>query len=327
MGPGQIGLVEVPSPRAGTRALVRLERAGICGTDLKIVDGSTPVDYPRVLGHELVGTVHAAGSGGKTPAGARVLVNPGIHCGSCHLCSKDLAHLCHRGGLLGRDFDGVFAERVVLEEANLHPIPDQVAPDDAGLLQVLGTVVHAQQTVAVSGETTAVVIGLGVSGLLHVQVLNERGAGKVIGVTRSRWKLELAKSLGAYAVATPDRAADVVAEASGGRGADLVIESVGTEATVAQAIELAGSGGDVIVYGTVTGAGKTIPYYQLYFKELTLHNPRAARPGDYDAAIELAAGGRIRLTPLVTARYPLEEAEAALAAAGSGNHLKVLLTP
>lgn len=327
MGPGQIGLVEVPSPRAGTRALVRLERAGICGTDLKIVDGSTPVDYPRVLGHELVGTVHAAGSGGKTPAGARVLVNPGIHCGSCHLCRKDLAHLCHRGGLLGRDFDGVFAERVVLEEANLHPIPDQVAPDDAGLLQVLGTVVHAQQTVAVSGETTAVVIGLGVSGLLHVQVLNERGAGKVIGVTRSRWKLELAKSLGAYAVATPDRAADVVAEASGGSGADLVIESVGTEATVAQAIELAGSGGDVIVYGTVTGAGKTIPYYQLYFKELTLHNPRAARPGDYDAAIELAAGGRIRLTPLVTARYPLEEAEAALAAAGSGNHLKVLLTP
>ena len=319
--------MEVPSSRVGNRALVRLERAGICGTDLKIVDGTPVVDYPRVLGHELVGTVAAAGSGGKIPAGARVLVNPGIHCGSCHLCLKDLAHLCHRGGLLGRDFDGVFAETLAIDEHFLHVVPDLVAADDGGLLQVLGTVVHAQQTVAVSTETVAVVIGLGVSGLLHLQLLGERGAGRVIGVTRSRWKLELAGSLGAYAVAPPDEAAEVVAEVSEGRGADLVIESVGTEATVAQAIELAGSGGDVIVYGTVTGAGKSIPYYQLYFKELTLHNPRAARPGDYDTAIGLAAEGQIQLGPLVTTRYPLEEAAAAFAAARSGNHLKVLLTP
>lgn len=325
-GPGLIGMVKVPSPRAGNRALVRLDRAGICGTDLKIADGSTPVDYPRVLGHELVGTV-VAESGGKIAAGARVLVNPGIHCGSCHLCHKDLAHLCNRGGLLGRDFDGVFAEEVVVEEANLHAVPDQVGPDDAGLLQVLGTVIHAQQTVDASSETVAVVIGLGVSGLLHVQVLRERGAGMVVGVTRSAWKLELARRLGAAAVATPDEAADVVGRISDERGADLVIESVGKESTVVQAIDLCGSGGDVIVYGTVTGNGGRMPYYQLYFKEITLHNPRAARPGDYDAAIGLAAQGRIRLAPLVTARYPLEEAEAAFAAAGSGDHLKVLLTP
>ncbi|MCE2527610.1 MAG: zinc-binding dehydrogenase [Actinomycetia bacterium] len=112
-----------------------------------------------------------------------------------------------------------------------------------------------------------------------------------------------------------------------GRGADLVIESVGTESTVVHAIELCGPAGDVIVYGTVTGTGGRMPYYQLYFKELTLHSPRAARPGDYDAAIRLAAEGRIRLAPLVTARYPLQEAAAAFAAARSGDHLKVLLTP
>ena len=327
MGPWEFDIRDVPVPRARTEALVQLERAGICGTDLKILDGSTPVTYPRVLGHELVGTVALAAAEGKIPPGARVLVNPEISCGRCYLCHRDRPHLCGNGGLLGRDLDGVFAEAIGLEERFLHLVPDQVTLDEAGLLQVLGTVVHSQQTVAVSPDTVAVVVGLGVSGMLHVQLLSERGVGCVIGVTRSPWKLELAKSLGADLVATPHEASDVVAQASNGRGADLVIESVGTEATVIQSIDLAGSGGDVIVYGTVTGEGTAMPYYQLYFKELTLHNPRAARPRDYDEAIRLAAAGRIQLAPLVTARYPLEEAGSAFAAAKSGNHLKVLLTP
>lgn len=325
--PGRLEIVDRPHPRADTRVLIRLERAGICGTDLKILDGSTPVSYPRVLGHELVGAVAQAPPEAKVSPGARVLVNPGINCGNCYLCHRDRPHLCGRGGLLGRDFNGVFAEAIALEERFLHPVPDQVASDEAGLLQVLGTVVHSQQTVAVSPDTVAVVIGLGVSGMLHTQLLSDRGVGLVIGVSRSPWKLELAKTLGADLVATPDEASDVVALASSGRGADLVIESVGTEKTVVQSISLSGPGGDVIIYGTVTGGGTEMPYYQLYFKELTLHNPRAARPRDYDEAIRLAAEGRIQLAPLVTGRYPLEEAAAAFDAARSGKHLKVLLTP
>ena len=319
--------MELPTPRAGRRALVGLERAGICGTDLKILDGSTPVDYPRVLGHELVGRVLASAGGGGVPAGSRVLVNPGMNCGKCHLCERDRSHLCRGGGLLGRDFDGVFAESLAVDDRYLLPVPDRIAPDDAGVLQVLGTVFHAQQTVEVSPDTVAVVIGLGVSGLLHLQLLRRRGVSSVIGITRSRWKLELARELGASSVATPEEAAQVVAEVSEGRGADLVVEAVGKEATVVQAIELCGSGGDVIVYGTVTEAGSRMPYYQLYFKEITLHNPRAARPRDYQAAIDLAAEGSIKLAALVTARYPLEEAEAAFAAARRSRHLKVLLTP
>ena len=256
-----------------------------------------------------------------------MLVNPGIYCGGCHLCRRDLPHLCHHGGLLGRDRDGVFAEAIALEPRFLHVVPDGVGTDDAGLLQVLGTVVHSQQSVPVTPGTVAVVVGLGVSGLLHLQLLRERGVTRVVGITRSPWKLELASHLGAHTVATPEKAVEVVAGVSEGRGADLVIEAVGTEATVVQAIELCGSGGEVIIYGTVTSDGGRIPYYQLYFKEITLHNPRAARPRDYDTAIALAASGRIRLAPLITARFPLHQAEAAFAAARSRGHLKVLLTP
>ena len=307
--------------------VVQLERAGICGTDLKILDGATPVGYPRVLGHELVGTVRAQTGERRLPVGTRVLVNPGISCGRCYLCHGDRPHLCGHGGLLGRDLDGVFTEAIGLEERFLHPVPDRIPPDEAGLLQVLGTVVHSQQRVPVSSDTVAVVIGLGVSGMLHTQLLSERGAGCVIGITRTPWKLELARRLGADLVGTPDEATRIVAGASSGRGADLVIESVGTEETVVQSIDLAGPGGDVIIYGTVTGGGTEMPYYQLYFKELTLHNPRAALPRDYDEAIRLAAEGRIHLASLVTGRYPLTEAGAAFAAARTGDHLKVLLIP
>lgn len=326
-GPGRLEVVDVSPPRVGTKVLVRLERAGICGTDVKILEGSTSVSYPRVLGHELVGTAAQAPPDAKIHPGARVLVNPGINCANCYLCGRDRPHLCANGGLLGRDLDGVFAEAIALEERFLHPVPDRIPPDEAGLLQVLGTVVHSQQRVPVSSDTVAVVIGLGVSGMLHTQLLSERGAGCVIGVTRSPWKLELARRLGADLVAIPAEAARIVDQASSGRGADLVVESVGTEETVVQSINLAGPGGDVIIYGTVTGGGTQMPYYQLYFKELTLHNPRAALPRDYDEAIRLAAEGRIHLAPLITARYPFEEVAAAFSAARSSNHLKVLLTP
>ena len=325
-GPGKLDIADVSCRRETGTVAIRLERAGICGTDLKILDGAMPIRHPRILGHELVGTVTRTAPGARVSSGTRVLVNPSVNCDICYLCANDQAHLCRRGGLLGRDFDGVFAETIGVPERFLHTVPGSIALDDTGLLQVLGTVVHSQQGVPVSSETLAVVIGLGVSGLLHLQLLKERGAGRVIGVTRSRRKLDLARRLGAHAVATPDEAVGVVTEISEGRGADLVVEAVGTEATVLQAIELCAYGGHMVVYGTVTGGMGRLPFYKLYLKELTLRFPRAARPADYDTAIGLAERGKIELAPLVTARFPLERASAAFAAARSGNHLKVLLT-
>ena len=204
-GPGKLRVRDVPAPTGNGRPLVRLERAGICGTDLKILDGAVPVAYPVIMGHEMVGVVSRPGPQGWMPSGTRVMVNPAIHCRSCYLCETDRSHLCHGGGLLGRDRDGVFAQEVALEEHLLHVVPDGIDPDAAGLLQVLGTVVHSQQTVPVKAASVAVVIGLGVSGLLHVQLLRARGVARVIGVTRSAWKRDLAARLGAFAVTNSRR--------------------------------------------------------------------------------------------------------------------------
>lgn len=318
--PGEVTLRDLPEPAADGLALVRVGQAGICGTDLKIAAGGIPVPAGRVLGHEMTGWVERPGPRWAVPAGTAVLVNPAIFCGLCDLCRRDLPQLCRRGGLLGRDADGCFAEYVAVDETLLHPLPETVSADQAALLQVLSTCVHAQS--GLGPADSAVVVGLGVSGLLHVQLLRERGVRSIVGVTRSAWKRELALQLGASVVAAPEEAAAAVADATGGRGADLAIECVGTARTLAAAMQLAGAGGTVVMFGT-TPSADGMPTYDWYYKELLIRCPRAARPRDCDAAIRLSQ--RLDLEPLVTARFPLARVSDALAACGSEGQLKVVV--
>ena len=146
----------------------------------------------------------------------------------------------------------------------------------------------------------------------------------MIGITRSAWKRELAETLGATATAPPEEAEDLVRDITKGLGASVVVECVGSEPTLAQAIELAGYAADIVVFGTLTSGSGSLPYYQLYLKELTIHNPRAAASADYDTGIALAAADRIALSPIVTSRHRLEDAEKAFDDIG-GEHLKVVV--
>jgi L-iditol 2-dehydrogenase len=322
--PGVIGVDDVAEPEAGSSVLVRVGQVGICGTDVKILAGKIPVDYPRIVGHEMVGEVVSAPGGSPYPAGTRVLVDPGVACGWCHLCRAGRFNICVNGGLLGRDVDGVFTEYVPVPYNRLVPVPANISDKAAGVLQVLGTCVHAVKTIDAFPGKVAVVIGLGVAGQLITQLLRLRGM-TVVGITRSEWKQELAASTGTHFTVSPDRAPEVVAEVTVGRGPDLVVEAVGTEATLARAIELAGTGGEILVYGTITGGEKGLPYYQLYHKELTLHNPRAAVVGDYADGVELAASGALTLEPIVTHELGLEEAEKAFELVHDPSSLKVLM--
>ena len=320
-----IAVRDVPPPPAAGRALVRVAQAGVCGTDLKIAAGDIPVRAPRVMGHEMTGWVEAPGPRGLVPAGTRVLVNPAVWCGACDLCRRDLPQLCRAGALLGRDVDGCFADLVAVDETLLHPIPDGVPDDEAALLQVLSTCVHAQSGLRPSPGDSAVVVGLGVSGLLHVQLLRSRGVGTIVGVTRSPAKRDLALACGATAVAEPGAAADTVREATAGRGAGIAIECVGTAATLAQTMRLAGAGATVVAFGTTVPPADGLPTYEWYYKELTILNPRAARPRDCDEAVRLAAARQVNVGHLVTARYPLDRIADALAACRDSRQLKVVL--
>lgn len=305
---------DVPRPEPGDRALVAIERVGICGTDLKIHAGGIAVDLPRILGHELVGRVTRAGAGNTTPAGTRVLIDPAVSCGRCALCRSERANLCPHGALMGRDVDGGFAEYVAVDERQLLVLPEDLTLEQASMLQVLGVCVHAQSRIGVFPGQTGVVIGLGVGGLLHLQLLIARGCTRVVGVTRSAGKRALADELGAAATCAPEDARACVDELTVGRGADVVVEAAGKVETLAQAIQLAGGGGTVLLYGIVGAAERRLPLGDLYYKELDVIGSRAALPRDYATAIGLVSRGEIAVAPLLSGTFPLERGAEAFAA-------------
>lgn len=317
---------DVPTPAAEGKALVAVERAGICGTDLKIYSGAIPTKRPLVLGHEVIGRVVQPGPQNSPPKGTRVLMDPGIACGQCTECRGDRAYLCSNGGLMGRDADGGLAEFLEVDENQLHPLPPQIDSGAEGVLQVLATCVHAQTRIQVFPGQAAVVMGLGVSGLLHAQLLRLRGADPVIGVTRSAAKRAAAHRLGVSHTFDPPGATSAVLELTGGRGADIVVESSGTASAFRQCSALAAPAATVLVFGTTAPSADGVPTYEWYYKELDVINTRAARPRDYTKAIELAAAGKLVLAPIVTSTFPLDEADQAFAACGQPAELKVVFS-
>jgi L-iditol 2-dehydrogenase len=319
----------IPSPGPG-EVLVDIITTGICGTDLSIYAGKIPVRHPLVMGHEMFGRISPSDPGETSAipkSGARVIVDPVISCGTCYVCSKGQGNLCPDGALLGRDRDGGFRQTVAVPISNVYEIPDGIADAVAPLLQVLTTCTHAQRSVSLLPGDSALVIGLGVSGLLHLQLAKARGAGPLIGITRSSSKRVLAQQLGADLTLDPadPHLADRVHEATHGRGPDVVIECVGKVETLAQAIELVRAGGRVVLFGTITADRGALPFYLLYLKEVTLTNPRAAKPEDFPTAIELASSGAVKLGPLVTHTFPLAATQEAIETLRGGGTLKVML--
>lgn len=325
-GPGQLHVTDRAEPAPGDHAIVAVQAGGICGTDLKIIRGEVPVRAPVILGHEVIGEIAVAAPGSAMPAGTRVVVDPSVSCGTCAVCRRDLPQLCPHGDLMGRGSDGGFTGLIAVPGDRLHPIPGDMPITDAVMLQVLSTCVHAQTLIRPQLGETAVVVGLGVTGLLHVGLLRASGIRSIVGVSRSAARRALALQLGAAAVAPPAEALALVADVTAGAGTDIAIDCAGQAETLIQAMSAAGAGGRVLIFGTVTPSADGMPTYDWYRKELTLVNTRAARPRDFSTAIAAVRDGLISPGPLVTASYQLEAAAAAVAAASSPDEIKVMLT-
>ena len=149
------------------------------------------------------------------------------------------------------------------------------------MIQVLTTCLHAQRQIDIFPGESVVVLGLGVTGQLHVQLAKARGA-TVIGVTRSADKRALAETLGAdLTIPGGDDAVEQVREATEGRGADVIIETTGVVPSLSPAIHMARSGGRLLLFGIITAKEGALPFYDLYFKELALINARVAKSEDY----------------------------------------------
>lgn len=323
--PSTVALEEVAQPvPSADQALVRVTHSGICGTDFKIYQGGIPVQYPLVMGHESIGEII---SGSKFAPGTRVIVDPVTYCGTCYQCRNGQTQLCPNGGLIGRDVDGGFAEYQLAPAGNVHEIPDAIPSETAALMQPMTTCIHGQMMADIKPGEAVAIIGLGVTGLLHVQIAKALGADPVIGITRSAWKRELAEELGAdVAFAPADDIVDQVRAVTGDRGGpDVVIESVGSLAVLAQAMELVRLGGRVMPFGILTQTEGELPFYDFYFKEIQLVNARAAKPADFTASIDYVKRGVVKLEPLITDQIPLTEMNRAMDKLEAGEGIKIIL--
>ncbi|WNV75626.1 alcohol dehydrogenase catalytic domain-containing protein [Geodermatophilus sp. DSM 44513] len=301
---------DVESPRPGPgEVLLDVAAAGVCGTELHFLDGLlTPARTPITLGHEVAGVVAALGEGVDGVAvGDRVAVHYLHACHRCRWCRAGDDHLCDAPlGFLAFATDGGFAEQVAVPASSVVPVPAGVDLPTAATLCCSGTTaLHAVSVAGVRPGSDAVVYGVGGVGLALVQVLREAGA-RVVAVARSARRLELARELGA-AVTVDASAGDVagaVREATGGRGADVVFELVGTRETGAAALAALGKRGTLVYVGYSAERVEVDPL-AMVVPEQRIVTSVGNRRAELVEALELAARGRL-VTSVST--HPLADA-------------------
>ena len=315
-GPRRLRLVERPKPDpVPGEAVVRIAATAVCHTDLSMYTGSHPgLRYPVVMGHEATGVVESVGEGVKGLApGRHVIINPIIACGTCEECARGAENLCRNAGLFGREVEGSLAEFVRLPARYLHTLPENMPLASATLIETLATVRHAQQRAGIAAGESVVVLGQGATGLLHTRLAVLSGANPVIGVSRSAWKLERSSRMGAHEVidATAEVAVVEALRLTGGKGADVVIDTVGDKGSLRAGVDMLKPGGRFLAYAVSHEPVAGFASFPLYYKELTIVGSRALIAQDMAPSIELVASGRVPVSDFISASFSLEDAPAA----------------
>ena len=306
---------EHPLPvRAKGEALVRVRVSGVCDTDLQLARGY--MGFAGVPGHEFVGEVDASDDPGWH--GRRVVADINAGCGECEDCTAQprlAGHHCARRtvlGILGRS--GAFAELVTVPERCLVAVPDTLTDDRAVFAEPLAAALHVlDEFEGKPRPKRAVVLGDGKLGQLIVYALLSEGVPTTL-VGRHTHKLALAKAAGADTVLEADVPAAI-------HGAELVVEATGSESGLARALAMVAPKG-VVVLKTTVAAKLTVDLAPVVIHEVRVVGSRC---GDMRRAVEVLASGSVNPLPLVEARYPLSQADRALAHAGRRGALKVLI--
>ena len=298
----------VPEPVAPSDVLIRIGGAGVCATDLHALEGlmePAGVTLPLVLGHENAGWVEEVGSGVTTVSkGDAVLVYPPRSCGLCLGCRRGNDMFCARHEFTGLTVDGGFADYVVVPERSLLQLPPGIEPaevaphSDAGL-----TAYHAVRRLAplaVPG-TTAVLIGVGGVGHIALQLMRELGSSSTIAVDTDVRRRDLAAELGADDVLDGAGSVDAVRELTGGRGADIVLDFVGTDSSHADATAMLARGGTYSIVGF--GGMVAVPSVALVGSENTIMGNLVGTWIDLWEVLQLHAAGRLVLK---TETHPLD---------------------
>jgi 2-desacetyl-2-hydroxyethyl bacteriochlorophyllide A dehydrogenase len=328
---------ELPTPEIGpTGVLVHVTAAGICGSDLHgfLDDEGTSRRPGLIMSHEAAGIVAAVGNEvTRLSVGDRVTVDPQVTCGVCLPCRRGWISICDNKRVTGsslRGFEqGAMAEYLAVEEKQVFVIPDSMSMEEAAMIEPLSNALHVVNRAGLQLGQTVVILGAGTLGLCMVQAVALSGVSNVIVSDTSDFRLEVASGTGATKVVNPmrDDLRSVVAEITRGLGADVVIESVGIDATYQDAIQIVRKRGRVMFFGAVQDT-VTLPLLPILHKEIDIVGCTGAND-ETSTAIDLVAAGKIDLRPIITHEYALDEAQSAFDVLSdrTANAIKVQVRP
>lgn len=316
VAPHRFEIQERPVPAIGPAdVLVKVERVGICGTDLHIFHGHYAADrLPLVPGHELVGRIAETGSDVRgLRRGQRVVVDINIGCGTCFWCRRNEILSCPSMAQIGITRDGAFAEFLAAPARLAIPVPDDGEPAVLALTEPVACVIRAAKKARIRLGQSVVILGAGPIGNLHVQMMRLLGAAPIIVADVSEDRCRMAVEAGAD-VAVSDAAqlhAAMMAH-TGGRGADVVIESVGNVKLYEQAFKLIRKGGHVAFFG-ITGPEAEVPVNILntVLQENSIKGSVAGMGEDMHEAVTLLTHNRFKTQAFTQASYPLDQIQQA----------------
>ncbi|MTT32636.1 alcohol dehydrogenase catalytic domain-containing protein [Terrilactibacillus sp. BCM23-1] len=309
--PKQVEMATLPIPTIKKdEVLVKVSYAGICGTDMMIYFGKHPrAKSPLAMGHEFSGVIEKVHPlfVDDFSVGDRVVIEPTLSCGSCDACRSGQYHVCNTLQLIGIDHHGGFAEYVSVPVHCLHKIPMTVTDEQAAVTEPVAVAIHTVRRSSLQIGDTVLILGAGPIGLLIGLAARNAGAGDIIISDISPFRLEKAKELGFHVVdSKTEDVVQVVLSQTNGKGADVVFEVAGHQATIDQMLPAIKFQGKV----TVVSVFKNNPQIDLaamHFRELSLTTTRCYTHDDFKAALRLMEDGRIDVASIVSHVLPIEE--------------------
>jgi L-iditol 2-dehydrogenase len=303
---------EKPVPAIGPgELLVKVFASGICGSD--VMEWYRIKKAPRVLGHEITGEIVEVGEGvEKYKTGDRVFVSHHVPCNTCHYCLKGNHTACDT--LHSTNYDpGGFSEYIRIPEINVESgvyiLPEGMSYAEGTFIEPLACVVRGQRLAGIKPGSTVLVIGSGISGLIHVNLARAYGAGRIIAVDITDYRLKAAEQFGADAVINAkDNVAERILQVNEGRLADTVIVCAGALSASTGALSYVDRGGTVLYFAVPEPEVMVpVPMNDLWRNEITLMTSYGASPLDLDIAVRLISSRRVRLNDMITHRLPFDQ--------------------
>jgi threonine 3-dehydrogenase len=323
-------LRDVAEPKIrDNEVLIRVRRAGVCGTDVHIYDwddwARSRCKPPFIVGHEFAGDVVEVGRlVTDVREGDRVTAEGHIVDGRCLLCRTGNSHVCPYTKIIGVDRDGCFAEYIAMPATNVWHLDDSISYDVGGIHDPMGNAFHSALTADIPGATV-LITGCGPIGLFAVGICRAAGASRVIASDINHKRLDLARKMGAQDAVTPDELETKVKEATDGLGVDVVLEMSGVPAAIHQAFALVRVGGRIQMLGIPVRPIEIDLPSEIIFKGLTIYGVVGRRM--YETWIQMTRflrSGEFDPAPVITHRFPMTDVDAAIAAIKSGEAGKVI---